>query len=504
VTAGRVLPLVPRPASLRATGGEPFVVAPGTVVAAPAPLAPLARAVADAVGAAAGFVVPVRLLPDEPAVPDEPVVPTGGDAVRGVVSLALDPFVGGDAGLASEAYALTSDAGGVRLAAATERGLHRAVATLRQLLAGAGTCTVVPAVHIDDIPRYMWRGLSVDVARHFLPVGDLGVLVDLVAAYKLNVLHMHLTDDQGWRLDLPSRPELAARSSGGGVDGDPGGAYSGGDWAWLVAHAAARGVAVVPEIDVPGHVNAALHAVPALNPGGLTPPAYEGVEVGFSSLRSDLPETVPFLTDVFGDLAAMTPGEYLHLGGDEAHHTPPEEYARLVDAAVGAVRAAGRTVVGWQEVAAVPLPAGSVVQLWDTRADPAPVVAAARAGARVLLSPAERVYLDMRYVPDHPLGQDWAGCVEVRDSYEWDPATAVPGLDPAAVIGVEAAIWTETLRTRDEVTAMLLPRLAAVAEVAWSGPGDWESFRDRVAPHAAAWDRDGLAWHPSPQVDWQR
>jgi hexosaminidase len=120
------------------------------------------------------------------------------------------------------------------------------------------------------------------------------------------------------------------------------------------------------------------------------------------------------------------------------------------------------------------------------------------------MSPADHAYLDMQYAPGRTLGQDWAGYVELRDAYEWDPAATIPGLDPAAVIGVEAAIWTETLRTRADLTSMLLPRLAAVAEVAWSSANDWESFRARVAPHAAAWDRAGLAWHASPQADWRR
>ncbi len=498
-----VLPLVPRPSSLRPTGGPPFVVTPGTAVVAPPGAESAAAAVARTFAEAAGFVVPVLSAHDEGAVPDADRPGTGA---RGLVVLVLDPggLPGDDPERAREAYSLTADAAGVRLTARTPDGLHRAAATLRQLLTGDGTSAFVPAVQIEDTPRYTWRGLSVDVARHFLPVADLEAILDLAAGYKLNVLHLHLTDDQGWRLDLPSRPELVARSSAGGVDGDAGGAYSAADWSGLVAHAAGLGVALVPEIDVPGHVNAALHAIPALNPGEVAPDVYEGVAVGFSSLRSDLPETVPFLTDVFGDVAAMTPGEYLHLGGDEAHHTPPDEYERLVGAAVEAVRATGRAVVGWQEVAAAPLPAGTVVQLWDTRADTAPVVAAAQAGARVLMSPADHAYLDMQYVPGHPLGQDWAGYVELRDAYEWDPAATIPGLDPAAVIGVEAAIWTETLRTRDDVTSMLLPRLAAVAEVAWSSSVGWESFRDRVAPHAAAWDRAGLAWHASPQVDWRR
>lgn len=511
-TMGAVLPLVPRPTSVRATGAAPFVVGPGTVVRAPATARDAAVVVAAALGQAAGRPVPVVPAGGAPGTGRERDGSGPGDApaaARGTrsdgVVLTLDeagPGDGPDEG--REAYTLAAAATGVRLVARTVEGLHRAAATLRQLVESGPDGTTVPAVQIEDAPRYAWRGLSVDVARHFLPVADLEVLVDLVADYRLNVLHVHLTDDQGWRLDLPSRPELAARSSAGGVNGDPGGAYSAADWARLVAHAGSRGVTVVPEIDVPGHVNAALHAVPALNPGGVAPAPYEGVEVGFSSLRSELPATAPFLADVFRDAAAMTPGTYLHLGGDEAHHTPPDEYARLVGAAVDAVRATGRTVVGWQEIAVAPLPAGTVVQLWDVRADPAPVVAAARAGARVLLSPADRVYLDMAYEPGHPLGQDWAGCIELRDAYEWDPDRVVPGLDPAAIVGVEAAIWTETLRTRDDVMSMLLPRLAAVAEVAWSPSRDWDSFRERVAPHAAAWDRAGLAWHPSPQVTWRR
>ncbi len=493
-----VLPLVPRPASIRTRGGAPFAIVPGTVVLAPAAAAGPAEVVARVLGEAAGFVVPVQRAPDEGS-------RHGAGTPRPAVVLTLggeQPGVAPDR--AREGYRLTADAAGVHLTSPTVDGLHRAAATLRQLLETRATSTIIPDVQIDDIPRYAWRGLSVDVARHFLTAADLESVIELLAAYKLNVLHVHLTDDQGWRLDLPSRPELVARSSAGAVGGDPGGAYSVADWARLVRHAAARGVTVVPEIDVPGHVNAALHAVPALNPDGVAPEVYQGTAVGFSSLRRDVPETVPFLADVFADLAAMTPGRYLHLGGDEAHHTPPDEYVRLVGAAVQAVRAAGREVVGWQEIAAAPLPEGTVVQLWDTRADPAPVVAAARAGARVLLSPADRVYLDMAYRPGHPLGLDWAGCIELHDAYAWDPATTVPGLDPAAVIGVEAAIWTETLRTRDDVMAMLLPRLAAVAEVAWSSSGDWESFRERVAPHAASWDRAGLAWYPSPQVSWRR
>ena len=120
------------------------------------------------------------------------------------------------------------------------------------------------------------------------------------------------------------------------------------------------------------------------------------------------------------------------------------------------------------------------------------------------MSPADRAYLDMKYTPEHPLGQHWAGFVELHDSYDWDPAALIDGLPESAIEGVSAAVWTETLLSRDDLFSMLLPRLAAVAEIAWSRPGvkDWESFRARVAVEAATWRREGAAYHPTPQIDW--
>ena len=147
---------------------------------------------------------------------------------------------------------------------------------------------------------------------------------------------------------------------------------------------------------------------------------------------------------------------------------------------------------------------GTVLQYWDTRPDPAPFLRAAQAGAKFVMSPATRAYLDMKYTPDHPLGQQWAAFVELHDSYDWDPATLIEGLPESAIEGVSAAVWTETLASRDDLFSMLLPRLAAVAETAWSRPGDkdWESFRTRVATEAATWRRDGARYHPTPQVSW--
>lgn len=483
------LRLVPAPRLVREAEGAPFVVSAATTVTTGVSPAEVALGVlaAEQLSRISGSTVEVRYR--DVAEPTQP----------GDVAFVLDPEH-----LSGEQYHLDVVEDLVRVTAGTPEGLMRGLATLHQVLRPHdGTFAAWP-VHVEDEPVHGWRGLSVDVARHFFGPDDLRVVVDLMAAYKLNVLHLHLSDDQGWRLDLPSRPDLAARSGGTAVDGDPGGYFTTEEFQALVAYAAARGVRVVPEIDVPGHVNAALHAYGELTPSGEPAEAYTGIEVGFSRLTADLPATEPFLRDVFGDVAAVTPGEYVHIGGDEVHTMERDEYARLVRMASDAVRAAGKQVVGWQEIATTPLEPGTVVQYWDTRMDPAPIVAAARAGARLLMSPGSKAYLDMKYDGDTALGLEWAGHIELRDAYAWEPTALVPGLPEGSVIGVEATVWTETLRSLDDLMTMLLPRLAAVAEVAWTPADrrDWDDFATRVAAHGPYWDAEGYAWYPSPQVDW--
>ena len=174
------------------------------------------------------------------------------------------------------------------------------------------------------------------------------------------------------------------------------------------------------------------------------------------------------------------------------------EYAGLVEAAAGEVVAAGKAVVAWQEAARASLPPGSVVQFWKEDEPTEDVVAAIGAGARLLLSPASRVYLDMKYRPGFKLGLEWAGHTELRDAYEWDPAGVVPGVREEDIVGIEAAVFTETLTTREELLVMLLPRLAAVAEAAWTPQSgrDWSGFATRVGALARVWARGGLAVAP--------
>jgi hexosaminidase len=392
--------------------------------------------------------------------------------------------LGPDEPLGAEGYRLEVRDGDARIEAETAAGRFYAEQTLRRLPAGD--------VSIADRPRFAWRGFMLDVARHFFGVADVCRVIDHLAAYKLNVLHLHLSDDQGWRIAVGAWPRLT----------EHGDFYTHDDLRAIVRYAADRHVTVVPEVDAPGHVQAAIAAYPELGVPGSSTERYFGTEVGFSSLDVHSALTYRFLDDVFGELAALTPGPFLHVGGDEAHSTSREDYLAFMERVQPLVAKHGKRLIGWEEVASAPLAEGAVVQHWK-EADLAR--AAAEQGAQLVMSPADRVYLDMKYDPETPLGLDWAGHVELRDSYEWDPAELVDGVREERILGVEAPLWTETITTREELETMLLPRLCAVAEVAWSprSARDWEGFRARVAAEGGRWDAAGVAYHRSPQVDWR-
>ncbi|GAA4433502.1 beta-N-acetylhexosaminidase [Georgenia halophila] len=500
-----MLPLVPAPAHLEEHDGPGFPLAgplrlvtpdAGTTDADPvaAPLADLADSLAAAgaaLGASAGAPeIIVELDPDDP---------------QWVLARDVPPASLTHDAAALEAYRLTVGADRVHLLAPAPVGLARGLTTLVHLV--RGSADAIPAVAISDAPRYAWRGLSIDIARHFFPLSVLKEVVDLAAGYKLNALHVHLTDDQGWRLELTRRPLLTERSGGTEVGGGEGGYLSQADWAELVAHAASRAVTVVPEIDLPGHTHAALHAYGQLTPTGEAPPPYTGTDVGFSQITLNEPATKPFLDDVLGELADLTPGPYLHGGGDEAHVMTRQDYLDVVAELGRVVAGTGKVLVVWQEGGAADLPPGSLVQLWASGTDLTPVLDAAERGHDVIMSPGNHIYLDMKYTPEFPLGLDWAGHVDLERSWSWDPDTYADGLDPARIRGIEAAVWTETLATRDDLFTMLLPRLAAVAEVAWSP----QSVRDasgfaglvpRLAVQAPTWRAHDWAFHPVPEVPW--
>jgi hexosaminidase len=362
----------------------------------------------------------------------------------------------------------------------------------------------------EDEPRYDWRGAMLDVARHFFTVAQVKRYIDLIALCKINMLHLHLSDDQGWRIAIEGMPRLTTHGGSTEVGGGAGGHYSRQDYTELVRYAADRYVTVVPEIDVPGHVNAAPASDPALNCDGKAPPLYTGTKVGFSTLCTDEDETYAFLDEVIGQIAALTPGRYFHIGGDEAQSTKPADYAAFVERVQQLVHAHahGKTMVGWQEIAAATIAPDTIAQFWQPAAGSQDGTQTARdavaQGAKLVMSPANRAYLDIKYTESTPLGQTWAGLTEVRDSYDWNPGTLVAGVTEEDVLGVEGPLWTETIVTNADLDQMAFPRLAAIAEIGWSPQSarSWDGFRTRLAAQGLRWTALGVGFRRSPQIPW--
>jgi hexosaminidase len=494
--------LVPTPASVSPAGGAPFVITNTTTIIVPAGGGDAAR-----VGEMLGTLI-------RPAT-GFPVTVTASDAAAPNGSIVLR--LGGPSTLGSEGYELAIGADSVRILAAAPAGLFHGTQTLRQLLPAAieaeqsvhreASGWSVPAGRIVDTPRFAWRGAMLDVARHFFTVDEVKQLVDVLALYKLNTLHLHLADDQGWRIQIDSWPQLATLGGGPGtgVGGEGPGYLTKADYADLVAYAAARFITVVPEIDMPGHTNAALSTYAELNCDGVAPRPRTDTEVGYSSLCIGTDVTYRFVEDVIRELAAMTPGDYVHIGGDEAKATTPQDYRTFMDRVIPLVGKYGKKVLGWHEIATVDPPTSAVPQYWDTtNTNPALAAAAAR-GNKVVMSPANKAYLDMKYNASTPLGLNWAGFIEVRDAYEWNPASHVTGVGEAAVLGVEAPLWSETLRTLDNIEFMAFPRLAAIAELGWSPPAshDWAAFSNRLGGFGPRWTLQGVDFYRSPQVSWR-
>ena len=407
-----------------------------------------------------------------------------------------------DPALPPEGYAIQLTANGILIRSADDAGEFYARLTLEQL--GSRPPTGV----IEDHPRLPYRGAMLDVARHFFSVSDVKRYIDHIASLKLNHLHLHLSDDQGWRIAIDAYPRLTGIGASTQVGGGGGGFYSKDEYAEIVRYAASRFVTIVPELDMPGHVNAAITAQPELGEQPAEP--YEGIEVGFSSLAIRRESTYAFIETVLRELAAMTPGPYLHLGGDEPLATSDEDYLTFIARATAIGAATGKTIIGWHEMGlSRRLPPGTIGQYWDYRVPRPPADDLTRSfveqGGRVIMSPADVAYLDIAYTDDHPLGLCWAdGATSLRDAYDWDPADIVPGIGEEQLLGVEAPLWTETLSTIEDVESMAFPRIAALAEIAWSPRGrrDFDDLAARITGLAEQWDRRGIRYHRSPEISW--
>lgn len=485
------LPLVPFPADVARTGDAPFALDGATVRGDPDAAEHLRALVRTRTGVDLG---------------------TGGG-----IALTVD-----GAGPA-ESYRLEVSATGIRIAGADAAGLFYGVQTLGQLVHRDGDAWVVPSLRIFDAPRFAYRGVMLDVARHFHDVATVRAYIDRAASLKLNVLHLHLSDDQGWRLELRSRPELTAKASATAVDGAAGGFYAQDEYQQIVAYAASRHMTVVPEFDMPGHTHAVGLAYPEIAAApvveviteGSVPVAgepYTGIGVGFSSLRIGDEATDAFVRDVYTELAELTPGPWLHFGGDESLGTDPEDFARFVAQTSAVITALGKTPVAWHEAgAAADLAPGTIGQFWGfvspTDAAARHARAFAERGGRLVLSPADAVYLDMKPTADSPLGLTWAnGPTSLARAYGWEPTGVVEGIGEEAILGVEAPLWTETVATLEDIDALAFPRIAAAAEIAWSPASgaerSWESFRGRVGGLGPLWTTLGIRFPALEEVPW--
>jgi len=413
-----------------------------------------------------------------------------------------------DATLGEEGYELTVTEDLLTLASAKPAGAFRGIQTVRQLLPDSIELSSVQqgpweisTGTIRDYPTYAFRGAMLDVARHFFSVEDVKHYIDLIAGYKLNTFHLHLSDDQGWRIEIKSWPNLATHGGSLQVDGGKGGYYTQEQYKDIVQYAAERYITIIPEIDFPGHTNAALASYPELNCNGKAPALYTGTEVGFSTLCVGKEITYKFVDDVIRELAEITPGPYIHVGGDESHATKKDDFIKFVNKSQAIVLAHGKKPIGWEEIAQGTIHKGTVVQYWS---NPEHAKKAAELGAKMIMSPAKKVYLDMSYDSTTTLGLHWAAYIEVDSAYLWDPATIAKGITQDNILGVESPLWSETLVTMDDIEYLAFPRILGHAEIGWSPSAarNWDEYKVRLGKHGKRLTAKEINFYKSKLVPW--
>lgn len=415
------------------------------------------------------------------------------------IMLSLDA---NDEQLGAEGYLMNISKDQIKISANRPSGVFYGLQTLLQLIPlSADQSVEMPTGTIRDYPRYAHRGSMLDVSRHFFGVEDVKRYIDFVTAYKFNVLHLHLTDDQGWRIEIKSRPALTSIGASTEVGGGAGGFYTQEQYQEIVQYAADRFITIIPEIDLPGHTQAALASYAALNCDGKVGELYTGVEVGFSTLCTDKEETYEFVEAVIKELAEMTPGPFIHIGGDESHVTEKEDYIYFITRVQKIVAKYGKTMMGWDEIVLGEIDQETIVQQWNSAGNASQ---AADKGNRIILSPANLAYLDMKYDSTSRIGYDWAALIEVDQAYNWDPDTVNATIPPELIYGVEAPLWTETVENMRDIEYLVFPRLPGYAEIAWSPQSkrNWETYRTRLAAHGPRFESEGIDFYRSPVVDW--
>ncbi len=532
---GQSLDLIPQPVSVDA-GGEPFWLTPETRIALSDPGDPELRSIAEL------WAEPVRRASGLPlTIAAEPA----SDSVSGAIVLAL--YEGDSRQLGPEDYRLSVTADGVLATAARPAGLFYATQTLRQLMpvevelparvtaAPAdrhrqpvnGVEWIIQGVTIQDSPRFTYRGMHLDVSRHFFPVEFVKKFIDGLASYKMNRFHWHLTEDQGWRIEIKKYPrltEIGAWRKETMVeknfdpyvgDGIPyGGFYTQDEVREIVAYAAERHVTVVPEIEMPGHSTAALAAYPELacTEGPFEVSTIWGVK---DDIYCPSEKTFAFLEDVLTETMELFPSEYIHIGGDEVpkrrweeselaqevmrregladEHELQSYFIRRIEAFL---LSHGRRLIGWDEILEGGLAPEATVMSWRGMEGG---IEAARQGHDVIMTPTDHAYFDYYQGPAEEEPLAIGGYLPLEKVYELEPVPEeLTEEEGKHILGAQGNVWTEYIKTADHAEYMTFPRLLAMAEVGWTPAErkDWDDFNRRVGSHVERLDARGFNFRP--------
>ena len=526
--------LIPEPVRLVEAPGS-FLIDADTVIVADESASPEAELLASRLATATGRPFDIAAPASKPA----------GSRIEFKIDDSLTKI--GD-----EGYRLRVGVSRVTITARTRAGLFYGLQTLLQLLppaifdvAGAEGLSI-PCVEIEDYPRFVWRGAMLDVARHFMPVAFVKKFIDLLALHKLNILHLHLNDDQGWRIEIKKYPRLTSVGStrehtvvgpvyqnpidenfdhaGEKLDGKPyGGFYTQEEARDLVAYASSRHVTLLPEIDMPGHAQAAIAAYPELGnveDADLSVSPRWGVHGSIFNVRES---TIGFLQDVLAEVIDIFPSPYLHIGGDEAHKQEwvdsPEVQARMKELGLSTVEEMqsyfikqmddfvtgfGRRIVGWDEILEGGLARNAVVMSWRGEAGG---IEAARSGHDVIMSPSQYVYLDYYQSTDRSTEPQAfpQGCNTLSTVYHYEPIPeGLPEEYHHHVLGTQGQLWSEYMPTESQVEYMAFPRLCAIAEVTWTPADsrDYVDFTERLRRHTARLDMLNVAYRPLQEPDY--
>lgn len=522
--------VVPLPQEVTLTNGNPFVLSPSTKIFYPEgndKMKKNAEFLASYIKEITGYELATAT----------------GQPGKGI-SLVIDQSIQNP-----EGYQLTVSDNGIRIAGSTDAGVFYGIQTLRKSIPATaqGMNVELPAATINDYPRFAYRGMMLDVSRHFFPVDSVKTYLDILALHNQNTFHWHLSDDQGWRIEIKKYPELAEIGGQLPNNGRKGGYYTQEEFKDLVNYANERFITIIPEVDIPGHTAAVFAAYPDFKNAVKFKTKVNIPGQAFNALDVDDPKAMRFTEDVIAELAALAPGNYIHIGGDEAIGLPHDKFVRFINKTREIVLKNGKKMVGWQETARADISEGDVIQHWiylkqksedsskkkdnipaeykeimalfaefmkEAPKDPGLGISKK---AKVILSPSGYVYLDHKYLEpsadstqnaeQERLGMAAYEKQTIQEMYEWDPMTFNPTVENPQkdVAGIEAAIWCETITNFRDLQFLLMPRLAGVAEKGWSKVENthWDEYRVRLGAQAPLWEKADWNYFKSSLVDWK-